>query len=136
MIIGQDTTSYGKDLSEPTSIHQILRKLADIDGVRWIRGDVCNASELYDCVQEVRPEVRTIVQEIYDQSDPHKLPKGNNAVKLSKPGYTVDLRFTANPFHGQGVLAHAVIKFRGEAVRALPPIPVFRSTLTPPKKKN
>ncbi len=27
------------------------------DGVRWIRGDVCNASELYDCVQEVRPEV-------------------------------------------------------------------------------
>jgi len=37
VIIGQDTTSYGKDLSEPTSIHQILRKLADIEGVRWIR---------------------------------------------------------------------------------------------------
>jgi len=27
------------------------------DGVRWIRGDVCNAPELYDCVQAVRPEV-------------------------------------------------------------------------------
>jgi len=27
------------------------------DGVRWIRGDVCNASELYDCVKGVRPEV-------------------------------------------------------------------------------
>jgi len=27
------------------------------DGVRWLRGDVCNASELYDVVQGVRPEV-------------------------------------------------------------------------------
>jgi len=27
------------------------------DGVRWIRGDICNASELYDCVKAERPEV-------------------------------------------------------------------------------
>jgi len=37
VIIGQDTTSYGKDLNEPTSVHQILRKLANIKDVRWIR---------------------------------------------------------------------------------------------------
>lgn len=37
VIIGQDTTSYGKDLSETTSLHQILRKLASIEDVRWIR---------------------------------------------------------------------------------------------------
>lgn len=37
VIIGQDTTSYGKDLNEPTSVHQILRKLAGIEDIRWIR---------------------------------------------------------------------------------------------------
>lgn len=37
VIIGQDTTSYGKDLSEPMAIHQLLRDLAAIEGIRWIR---------------------------------------------------------------------------------------------------
>ena len=39
-------------------VYDLAPTPADLpDGVRWIRGDVCNASELYDCVQEVRPEV-------------------------------------------------------------------------------
>lgn len=37
VIIGQDTTSYGKDLEQETSIHQLLQELSQIDGVRWIR---------------------------------------------------------------------------------------------------
>jgi len=37
VIIGQDTTSYGKDLPEPYPIHRLLRELANIDGPRWIR---------------------------------------------------------------------------------------------------
>ncbi len=37
VIIGQDTTSYGKDLNEPTSLHQILGELANIENIRWIR---------------------------------------------------------------------------------------------------
>jgi prepilin-type N-terminal cleavage/methylation domain-containing protein len=90
-------------------------------------------------LQQVRPEILAIAQDIVDQSDPLKLPNekadGTTDIALSQPGYAVDLRFSANPFHGQGVLAHAVIKFRGEPVRVLRPIPVFRSTLTP-KKSN
>jgi len=35
--IGQDTTSFGKDFQEPYPVHRLLRELADIDGVRWIR---------------------------------------------------------------------------------------------------
>ena len=37
VVIGQDTTSYGKDLEEPYPIHRLLRELATIEDVRWIR---------------------------------------------------------------------------------------------------
>ena len=37
VIIGQDTTSYGKDFHEPYPIYRLLRELAAIEGVRWIR---------------------------------------------------------------------------------------------------
>ena len=91
-------------------------------------------------LQQVRPEVLAIAQDIVDKSDPHKLPDEKKlqttGIALSQPGYTVDMRFSANPFHGQGLLAHAVIKFRGEPVRVLKPIPVFRSTLTPRKDRD
>ena len=35
--IGQDTTSYGKDFQEPYPVHRVLRELAGIEDVRWIR---------------------------------------------------------------------------------------------------
>ena len=35
--IGQDTTSFGKDLQEPFPVHRLLRELATIEDVRWIR---------------------------------------------------------------------------------------------------
>ena len=35
--IGQDTTSYGKDFEQPYPIHRLLRELAAIEDVRWIR---------------------------------------------------------------------------------------------------
>jgi len=37
VVIGQDTTSYGKDLPSPYPVHRVLRELAAIDEVRWIR---------------------------------------------------------------------------------------------------
>jgi len=35
--IGQDTTSYGKDFEQPYPVHRLLRELATIEDVRWIR---------------------------------------------------------------------------------------------------
>jgi len=35
--IGQDTTSFGKDLQEPYPVHRLLQELATIEDVRWIR---------------------------------------------------------------------------------------------------
>ncbi|MFC2079223.1 30S ribosomal protein S12 methylthiotransferase RimO [Candidatus Bipolaricaulota bacterium] len=37
VVIGQDTTSYGKDLHTSYPVHRLLRELATIEGVRWIR---------------------------------------------------------------------------------------------------
>jgi ribosomal protein S12 methylthiotransferase len=37
VVIGQDTTSYGKDLNESYPIQRLLRELSMIEGVRWIR---------------------------------------------------------------------------------------------------
>ncbi len=88
-------------------------------------------------LEEVRPEVMTIVQEAVDTlASDAKLTE--NTVKgrpLSKRGYTVDVRWTPNPFGGPGWFAHAVILFRDEPVATLKPIPVTRSTLNPNKPK-
>ncbi|HDS29348.1 MAG TPA: MiaB/RimO family radical SAM methylthiotransferase, partial [Candidatus Acetothermia bacterium] len=37
VVIGQDTTSYGKDLVGGLPIHRLLHELARIDDLRWIR---------------------------------------------------------------------------------------------------
>lgn len=37
IIIGQDTTSYGRDLYGKSSLAELLERLADIPGVEWVR---------------------------------------------------------------------------------------------------
>lgn len=36
-VIAQDTTSYGRDLAEPKTLVDLLKRLVSIDGIRWIR---------------------------------------------------------------------------------------------------
>jgi len=36
-LIGQDTTSYGRDLPERVGVAHLLRKVAEIEGIRWVR---------------------------------------------------------------------------------------------------
>ncbi len=37
IIIGQDTTDYGKDIYDRRNLHELLRALSEIDGIEWIR---------------------------------------------------------------------------------------------------
>jgi ribosomal protein S12 methylthiotransferase len=37
ILIAQDTTAYGKDLRDGTDLEKLLRNLAKVEGVRWIR---------------------------------------------------------------------------------------------------
>ncbi len=91
-------------------------------------------------VQQVKQEIETIVQEEVDKLSPGAMPKTVKERQLTLPGYTVNIQWSANPALPQGVnsgvFAHAVLRFRGNPVRTLKPIPVTRSTLNPRPKND
>jgi hypothetical protein len=82
-------------------------------------------------VSQVWREVLVIAQDAVDRQDPGKAPEAIKAMPLSQPDLTVDVDFQPSPHGGPRWDALAVIRLRGQPVRALPPIPVARSTLDP-----
>jgi ribosomal protein S12 methylthiotransferase len=63
-LIAQDLTAYGRDLNPPTSLAALLRALAGIDGVNWIRLLYCYPNfvtdELLDAIAELPQVVKYI----------------------------------------------------------------------------
>ena len=52
LIIAQDTTSYGWDLSPSSSLHELLDKLDKIEGLKWIRLHYAHPAHLHrDMIQ-------------------------------------------------------------------------------------
>ncbi len=37
VLVSQDSTAYGRDLADPTTLGKLLKRLDDVEGVRWIR---------------------------------------------------------------------------------------------------
>lgn len=48
ILVAQETTVYGKDIYGEKSLHILLKKLAAIDGIRWIRILYCYPEEIDD----------------------------------------------------------------------------------------
>ncbi len=48
IVIAQDTTRYGEDLYGESKLPELLRKLAKIDGIRWIRTLYCYPERITD----------------------------------------------------------------------------------------
>lgn len=48
ILVAQETTMYGKDIYGEKSLHILLKKLAQIDGIQWIRILYCYPEEIYD----------------------------------------------------------------------------------------
>lgn len=48
ILVAQETTLYGVDLYGEKSLHILIRKLAEIKGIRWIRVLYCYPEEIYD----------------------------------------------------------------------------------------
>lgn len=48
ILVAQETTMYGKDIYGEKSLHILLKKLARIDGIYWIRILYCYPEEIYD----------------------------------------------------------------------------------------
>lgn len=53
IIIAQDTTMYGTDLYGRQTLHELLKKLNDIEGLRWIRLMYMYPEGIYDELLEV-----------------------------------------------------------------------------------
>lgn len=57
ILVAQETTLYGADLYGEKSLHQLLRKLCKIEGIRWIRILYCYPEEIYDdLIQTIKEE--------------------------------------------------------------------------------
>lgn len=56
ILVAQETTLYGKDLYGEKSLHVLLRKLAKISGIRWIRILYCYPEEITDELIQVMKE--------------------------------------------------------------------------------
>lgn len=48
VLVAQETTCYGKDLYGEKRLHVLVRELAEIDGIKWIRLMYCYPEEIYD----------------------------------------------------------------------------------------
>ena len=48
VLVAQETTYYGKDLYGEKRLHVLVRELAKIDGIKWIRLMYCYPEEIYD----------------------------------------------------------------------------------------
>ena len=56
ILVAQETTLYGKDLYGKKSLHQLLRKLCKVNGIRWIRLLYCYPEEIDDALIQVMKE--------------------------------------------------------------------------------
>lgn len=57
ILVAQETTLYGKDLYGEKSLHILVKKLAGIKGIRWIRILYCYPEEIYDeLIETIREE--------------------------------------------------------------------------------
>ena len=73
ILVAQETTLYGTDLYGRKCLHELIRSIAAIDGIRWIRVLYCYPEEIYDelitCMREVEKFVPYLDLPIQHASD-------------------------------------------------------------------
>lgn len=52
ILVAQDTTLYGSDLYGQKSLHILIKQIAEIEGIEWIRVLYCYPEEIYDDLLE------------------------------------------------------------------------------------
>ncbi len=60
VLVAQETTMYGIDLYGEKSLHKLLKRLAEISEIQWIRILYCYPEELYDELIDVMAEEKKI----------------------------------------------------------------------------
>ena len=62
ILVAQETTLYGTDLYGKKSLHVLLEKLSDIEGINWIRVMYCYPEEIYDELLDTMAANKKIVK--------------------------------------------------------------------------
>ncbi len=60
ILVAQETTVYGTDLYGRKTLHELLKRLCRIEGIRWIRVLYCYPEEIYDEMIQVMKEEKKI----------------------------------------------------------------------------
>jgi type II secretory pathway pseudopilin PulG len=84
-------------------------------------------------LEQVRPEIDSILQAEVDRMKPGELPQPITPEKphpLSRRGYALAVNWRPSPWRTPGVMAHAYLLYQGQKVRTLV-IPLRRSYLDP-----
>ena len=61
-VIAQDTTRYGEDLYGESKLPELLKKIAEIDGIRWIRVLYCYPERITDELLDIIADEEKIVK--------------------------------------------------------------------------
>nr|WP_245598093.1 30S ribosomal protein S12 methylthiotransferase RimO [Haloglycomyces albus] len=69
-LVSENTTSYGKDLGDPDALVGVLKRLADIDGIEWIRLSYLQPAELRPALITAMGTIDQVVP-YYDLSFQH-----------------------------------------------------------------
>ena len=62
VVIAQDTTRYGEDLYGESKLPELLTKIAEIDGIRWIRVLYCYPERITDELLDIIADEEKIVK--------------------------------------------------------------------------
>lgn len=73
-LVSENTTSYGKDLSDPDALERVLEGLAGIDGIEWIRLSYLQPAELRPGLIEAMSRIDKVVP-YFDMSFQHSSAK-------------------------------------------------------------
>ena len=69
VLVAQETTCYGKDLYGEKRLHVLVRELAKIDGIKWIRLMYCYPEEIYDELIDCFKAVSYTHLDVYKRQD-------------------------------------------------------------------
>lgn len=88
-IIAQDTTRYGEDLYGESKLPELLEKLCEIDGLKWIRVLYCYPERITDKLLDVMAREKKIVKYI---DIPIQHCDGDILSKMNRPGDETSMR--------------------------------------------
>jgi len=61
MLVSENTSSYGKDVGDPRALETLLRRLCDVDGLRWVRVSYLQPAEVRPSLLEAMTTTGNVV---------------------------------------------------------------------------